>query len=145
MDADGDFNVELTYKADTYKVDEASAAVATKTSAKLQLHNPEDYSFTDGTHSRMIAIPEIDAVIAKLQVAKRSKRMAAQPDSRQVLESSTPSPLAAPLFDKIHVASNDPQYADGLNATVSCELMTNMQRAMPGISIPITLRRIEVC
>lgn len=146
MDSDGNLSVQLTYKSDTFDLEGSAGHFL-----RGPIRDPEDFRLIDGTHSRKIAVPGTGAALLRAQAARKPGEATVEielPQSRSSPESSNPrrptpsgpSPLAAPMFDKIQVSPIKSQYSDGLSATVSCELMTNMQRAMPGMFVLIHLK-----
>ena len=146
MDSDGNLSVQLTYKSDTFDLEGSAGHFL-----RGPIRNSEDFRVIDSTHSRKIAVPGTSVALLTAQAARKPGEATVEielPQSRSSPESSNPrrptpsgpSPLAAPMFDKIQVSPIKSQYSDGLSATVSCELMTNMQRAMPGMFVLIHLK-----
>ncbi|KAK6949364.1 hypothetical protein Daesc_009439 [Daldinia eschscholtzii] len=122
IDNDGDFSVELTYKTDTYHLtDEASFySMATEL----------EYQYEETPFSRIISVPNIEDVCMAAEVARKTKLLDATGNGPEKIAMS-PSPLAAPMIDTITLNAATTQHNDGLKATVSSELMSNIQQAMP--------------
>ncbi|KAI1802876.1 hypothetical protein F4811DRAFT_572527 [Daldinia bambusicola] len=122
IDNDGDFSVQLTYKTDTYHLtDEPFLYSATK---------EVGYKYEETPYSRLISIPNIEDICETIAITKKTRLLdVAGNDSQKI--AVDPSPLAAPMIDVIKLNPMITQHKDGLKASVSSELMSNIQQAMP--------------
>ncbi|RWA11058.1 hypothetical protein EKO27_g4066 [Xylaria grammica] len=119
IDSEGDFNVELTYKTATYHL-------TTNEGSYYSDGYEAEYAYEETPYSRLVSIPNLDNVL-------QAQTAAGQIENKDQSHKSgtNPSPLAAPMLDEITLTAVSPQHADGLKATVSSELMTNVQQALP--------------
>ncbi|KAI8945851.1 hypothetical protein F4801DRAFT_597308 [Xylaria longipes] len=118
IDHDGNFSVELTYKTPTGHPDNEDAYELA--GSKLE------YAHEETPYSRLVSIPNIDRVFQAQTLPMQNGKKDQPQESR-----THPAPLAAPMIDKITLTTAGSQHTDGLKATVSSELMKNVQQAMP--------------
>ncbi|KAI1644579.1 uncharacterized protein F4817DRAFT_318734 [Daldinia loculata] len=122
IDSDGDFSVQLTYKTETYHLTSEPSLYSTATEVK--------YQYEQTPCSRIISIPNIEHLCEAAAIVKKTRLFDMTGNGPQDI-AMNPSPLAAPMVDVITLNAATAQHSNGLKATVSSELMSNIQQAMP--------------
>ncbi|KAI1464011.1 uncharacterized protein F4812DRAFT_468178 [Daldinia caldariorum] len=116
------FFSKLTYKTDTYHLTDEPSLYSAVTEVK--------YIYEETPCSRLISIPNIEDICEAAAVTKKTKLLdVAGNDSQKI--AVNPSPLAAPIIDVTKLNPTIAQQKNALKATVSSELMSNIQQAMP--------------